>query len=511
MLTASLLVVLAVNSVHTQINGEFWWLNKKLNNFRNVQPKEPVIEVLGEFDNDESAKIVFRDDDLFTNKLTNPVSHRREKQRFYEQTNDKIVWPTNQFYSNNKLNENMVLKPKDPNNKIEDEFVFKFPKNEKYGNNIVRNSTETIQEATTKKTENVLSAEMLFNDDRLTLDKAKNIKEPGDQEIVCCILPIQPIPIDNLSSIYFPGSTNRKPRHKRSEDYGGLNQRNFLLLRKISQIQKKPLAPTPEFKIVKPVEDDYVDPYLNIKNSKFQTQLNHKIVTPSYDYDSDEYGDHASELPRPGLIGLYSDHAKSPSSWTFTSNTGFSYGDEPESTVDDYEDDVEDDNFGYSTIDPRKVPGDKKQRGKPLKFTTLSNDVILDAESHTISFQSNPDFQVMQGFKLLNLFRNRIRSKNSRTSTTERIDDSKEFLDARSGEISEVGDEFFEEDQLFGGCGKAVAIKAKDRDKQLGDAASGSHPWMALVVLTKSRHNVLCYATLIHPRAAVTVADCVHG
>lgn len=100
-----------------------------------------------------------------------------------------------------------------------------------------------------------------------------------------------------------------------------------------------------------------------------------------------------------------------------------------------------------------------------MKFTTVSNDVTLDAESHTINFQSNPDFQVMQGFKLLNLFRNRIHSKNSRKTTTERIDDSKEFLGSRPGENSDVGDEFFEEDQLFGGCGKAVAIKAKDRGK----------------------------------------------
>lgn len=157
----------------------------------------------------------------------------------------------------------------------------------------------------------------------------------------------------DLSSIYFPGPINKKPRHKRSEDDGSLSQRKFLLLRKFSQ-QKNPLGTTPASKIVKPVEDDYIDPYLNIKNSKFQTQLNHKIVTPSYDYDSDDYGDYASELPKPGLIGMYSDHVKSPSSWTFTSNTGFSYGGEPEPTVDDYEDDDIEDSFGYSTIDPRK-------------------------------------------------------------------------------------------------------------------------------------------------------------
>lgn len=115
------------------------------------------------------------------------------------------------------------------------------------------------------------------------------------------------------------------------------------------------------------------------------------------------------------------------------------------------------------------VSGIKKHKGKPVKFTTISDEVTLDAESHTINFQSNPDFQVLQGFKLLNLFRNksRIHSKNSRKTTTERIDDSKEFLGSTPVESSEVGDEFFDEDQLFGDCGKAIPIRAKDKGEQV--------------------------------------------
>lgn len=167
MLTTSLFVVLTVSSVHTQLNGEFWWLDKKLDNFRNVQPTEPEIEILGDYDTDESAKIVFRDD-LHTNKLT---TDRREKQRLYDHTNNKIVWPNENDSNNgyNKLKENMVvIKPKDQKNNIEDEFAFNFPKSEKYVIKVAKNSTETVPKATTKKTENELSGEILFNDDRLS-------------------------------------------------------------------------------------------------------------------------------------------------------------------------------------------------------------------------------------------------------------------------------------------------------------------------------------------------------
>lgn len=99
-----------------------------------------------------------------------------------------------------------------------------------------------------------------------------------------------------------------------------------------------------------------------------------------------------------------------------------------------------------------------------MKFTTVS-DVTLDAQSHTINFHSNPAFQVLQGFKLLNLFkdRSRFRGQNSRQTTTEKMYDSREFLGSVPEDSEEIGDEFFEEDQLFGGCGKAVAIKAKDK------------------------------------------------
>lgn len=51
----------------------------------------------------------------------------------------------------------------------------------------------------------------------------------------------------------------------------------------------------------------------------------------------------------------------------------------------------------------------------------------------------------------------------------------------------------------------------RTKDKQFGEAESGSHPWMALVVLSRQPQGILCYATIVHSRAAVTAADCVYG
>ena len=148
-------------------------------------------------------------------------------------------------------------------------------------------------------------------------------------------------------------------RYKRSEseDQLGsvLRQRNALLMRNHSQINKnKPIATTvrsqPALKIVTP---DYVDPYWNIKNSKIRNPS--KQSSTNKDYHNSDYGeDYAVELPRPGLVGLYSENEKlqGATSWKVKDiKKGFTYGVSDEvSEEDDGEDEIP---FGYSSFDPR--------------------------------------------------------------------------------------------------------------------------------------------------------------
>lgn len=53
---------LILKVVLSQFDGNFWWMNKELNKYR-IEPSPPKFEELSEFDTDESAKIVFRDND----------------------------------------------------------------------------------------------------------------------------------------------------------------------------------------------------------------------------------------------------------------------------------------------------------------------------------------------------------------------------------------------------------------------------------------------------------------
>lgn len=92
-----------------------------------------------------------------------------------------------------------------------------------------------------------------------------------------------------------------------------------------------------------------------------------------------------------------------------------------------------------------------------MTLSIASNEKSYNAESQTISYQSNPDFHVLQGYKLLNLVRNKskIHRNEKKTTTTESVysDDSKESVLIGSSLETEY-DDFDKNQQSFKDCGR---------------------------------------------------------
>ncbi|CAH2090467.1 unnamed protein product [Euphydryas editha] len=340
---------------------------------------------------------------------------------------------------------------------------------------------------------------------------------------ICCVLPLKSNVISSTKVSQSKKYYDFIKRYKRSDTNEKLNaalkQRNALLERNHNlQIQSSKLTATtvrskPTQKIVTP---EYVDPYSNIKNIKFrnigsQSSINTDYQNTKYDYGNQDYvEDYASELPKPGLVGLYSDHeSQGETSWKLKdTDKGIYYGDTE--TVSEEESDVP---FGYSTFDPRlgnraSTHSFKPIRRKPQRLMTTkgNDDDMKNSGSHTISFHSTPDFHVLQGFKLINLAGNK--NRYVRKTTTERFYDNNEDSSFDSPSVLTEEDYFDGIDlnqQVYKNCGKDAKKPGKDATE------GGCDPWLALVVLTKSTQSILCYATIVHPRAAITAADCVHG
>lgn len=139
MLRNILFHLLFVNLVQGQINGEFWWLNAKLNNLLNVKPAAPKVDIK-DFENDNS-KIIFRDDDWFTNKLK-PIRDRASKLMPNNNNEvNKIVWPKDEHMKSHNVEvftvQNLTEKPVHPKpskikSKFEDVLIFSYPKNDKF-------------------------------------------------------------------------------------------------------------------------------------------------------------------------------------------------------------------------------------------------------------------------------------------------------------------------------------------------------------------------------------------
>ncbi|XP_045452177.1 uncharacterized protein LOC123661234 [Melitaea cinxia] len=536
MFSYTFIIVLLSKTVFSQMNGEFWWLHEKFAKLQQVEAPQPQFDNVNEFDTDESAKIIFKNNELSPREERN----LNEDEKIF--LNEGAKLSTIYFRDQMELSKLANIE-KNPEVRDGDELVFVFPesneivwqdnkkdvknslppKNEFYKNNSITTPKTTIinkirfqQEPIQSESESICT----FITQQDCMYKNGIIHPSGcsisNTQKICCVFPLKPNVISSTKLKQSKKKYDFNIRYKRSDPNEKFNtalkQRNRLLERNHNlQIQSSKLTATtvrskPTHKIVTP---EYVDPYWNIKNIKFrnpgsQSNTNADYQNTKYDYSDQDYvEDYAVELPKPGLVGLYSDHDESQgqTSW----NYGVYYGDTKE--VSEEENNAP---FGYSTFDPRlgnraSTQSPKPIRRKPQRLTTAqrNDDVMKNSGSQTISFHSTPDFHVLQGFKLINL----ASSKNNFVRKTERFYDSGE--DSSCDTSALVEEDYLDgidlDQQVYKQCGKVPKKPGKDA------VQGGSDPWLALVVLTKSMQSILCYATIVHPRAAITAADCVHG
>lgn len=89
-------------------------------------------------------------------------------------------------------------------------------------------------------------------------------------------------------------------------------------------------------------------------------------------------------------------------------------------------------------------------------MTTVPNENPNNPESQIISFKSNPDFKVFQGFKLTNYAKNK--NVNTKTLLTYAEDGSES--NESEDNFSEA---YIEATQIYKKCGRTVQIIKRDR------------------------------------------------
>ncbi|XP_072931117.1 uncharacterized protein [Epargyreus clarus] len=568
---------IVISVVSCQIDGEFWWLKNDMTKFRHGRVSPPKFDDVNELDTDETAKITFKDTDLSSNKEVHSNMNINGKSENIDEAASVIHFRDEtelakplieieniNFDTLNALLENLTKnidhEKDNESHKDKDEFQFIFPSE----NNALWKVTENLNKETTtfpsqSKTDDLskinnidkISHNNIVSEDKDDLqpesicsfiEKSECIRNEGtlhtprlklekhmnvpNQEIICCILPITKA---SISKIVFPDNDLLTKRFKRSSTddvSAALKQRNTLMSRKYTLDNQRVRTTTPAIrrkatqKVVN--SDEYsVDPYWNIKNSNIRNPDVPIYQDPdsAYDYGSHSFGDdYTVELPKPGLIGLYSDHRQTQTTWNHNKHKVFSYG-----PLDSVEEEFETP-FGYgSSIDPRldHRSTSKPNRRKPSKLTaTLSKDPMHSSQSQTINFHSNPDFQIMQGFKLLNLMRQKNRVVRKTPANDEECDNNGVKIKEKPSKYTNYAVDDYDERlyetnlklRLFNECGiPQVPIEDCENGHEQGIVQNGAHPWIVLVIATNSEQNLLCYGTLVHARVAVTAAECVDG
>ncbi|CAF4875670.1 unnamed protein product [Pieris macdunnoughi] len=554
MFTKLFISLLYCHIVSSQINGEFWWLNEKVAQLHNLAPPQPKIEDISEFETDESVKVVFRDhlDHFDTAKEKNDTnmkgSENDNSSSIYFKDISALGIPNHEDSLNkDKLINTESESPQNVSSLVsftssaassttpisEDVLNFVFPDDNDVVENKNRNKThevkfqESVSDAINIPKSILTRAVNKIQDSEsiCTFIKAINCRNSHgipysfngrplsgqnmhNDLIVCCIMPLKTY---DKSEIYFPDTAKHHRRFRRSDnnerENPAMRQRNALLKRKYqlqSSESKMSTTTSPAIitqRIVTP--EDNFDPYWNVKNSKFRKPSSPESISAqnsdsNFDYSNQEYAD---EIPQPGGL-LGSDHNKG---WTLIKPTGGYFFSGSDEVSDEGED-----SFGYSTIDPRlgRPMAISESRLKPYKITPTGED----SGGSVVSFRSKPDFQVLHGFKLLNLVPTKNRFVRKTTQSEFHNDKSMEIKPYKAAPSLMVDYEEYVDldEQVYRNCGKS-SNNVYDTEKELDIVGKGSTPWVALIVLTRSRQSILCYATLVHPRAAITAADCVHG
>lgn len=176
-----------------QLNGEFWWLNDKLAKFQEVRPPPPKFERLTEFDTDESAKIVFRDDNLINNIeefVDNKNNKNIEEKASAEFADNVVKWPEQEKKKTDGASisdQQSVEELNESPDEIGDKFVFKFPENDnfvwKYLINTSTSSPTSMQNKSSSKT-NSTNSPVLYND---KISFNINYKE-SESESICSFI-----------------------------------------------------------------------------------------------------------------------------------------------------------------------------------------------------------------------------------------------------------------------------------------------------------------------------------